>query len=239
MDQVFYTKLNNKRVIDFIDGLYESYGKLLGTAIDDYYKKGGIKGQVKIQTTFSQKFDSQEKMQEFIRKKFKNYFDNKNAVMPIEDGFEFTNESDKMKSSTTSDEVNKLIDGIFNIVSKAFNIPNGILNGNLADVKEQTNNFLTFCLDPIAQLFQNEINRKFYGKEAYLRGTYVRIDTSTIKHIDILESASNQDVLLRDGYSPNEIRRIVGTDEIDEEWANKHYITKNYSDANNLEGGGE
>ncbi|MCX4365102.1 MAG: phage portal protein [Bacilli bacterium] len=228
MNEVFYTKLNYRKVSELIDGLYASYGKLLSHAMKDYSKRGGIKGQVKLSTNFSQKFEDQEKLREYIHDKFKSYFNSANAVMPVEEGFQFT-ESDKIKSTTNSEEINKLIDEVFSITGIAFNIPKGLLMGNLADLKSSIESFQTFCLDPISNMFEDEINRKLYGKEQYLAGTYLRIDTSSLKHIDILGSASNQEALIRNGYSPNEVRKLVKFDECDEDWANTHYITKNYS----------
>lgn len=227
-NEVFYTKLNYRKVSELIDGLYSSYGKLLSHAMKDYSKRGGIKGQVKLSTAFSQRFNDQEKLRQYIHDKFKSYFDSTNAVMPVEDGFQFI-ESDKLKSTTNSEEINKLIDEIFSITGIAFNIPKGLLMGNLADLKSSIESFQTFCLDPISNMFEDEINRKLYGKDAYLSGTFLRIDTSSLKHIDILETASNQEALIRNGYSPNEVRKIVKFDQVDEEWANTHYITKNYS----------
>lgn len=228
MNEVFYTQLNHRKVSELIDGLYASYGKLLSHAIKDYSKRGGIKGKVKISTALSQKYKDQEALRQYIQEKFKSYFNSANAVMPVEDGFDFI-ESDKVKSSTDSKEINELIDEIFNITGIAFNIPKGLLLGNLADLDSSIQSFQTFCLDPIANMFEDEINRKLYGKKQYLNGSYLKIDTSSLKHIDILDTASNQEALIRNGYSPNEVRRIVKFDEVDEEWANIHYITKNYS----------
>lgn len=228
MHEVFYTKLNYKEVVKLLDGLYASYGKLLSHAMDDFQKRGGIKGQVKMSTQFSQRFKDQEALKQYIHEKFKSYFEAKNAVMPVEEGFQFT-ESDKIKSNTNSEEINKLIDEIFSITGIAFNIPKGLLLGNLAELDSSIKSFETFCLDPIANMFEDEINRKYYGKKAYLGGTYLKIDTSSLEHIDILKTASNQEALIRNGYSPNEVRRIVDFDEVDEDWANTHYMTKNYS----------
>ncbi len=228
MSEVFYTKLNFRKVVKLIDGLYASYGKLLSHAMSDFQKRGGIKGQVKLSTQFSQRFKDQEALKSYIHDKFKSYFESKNAVMPVEDGFQFI-ESDKLKSTTNSEEINKLIDEVFTITGIAFNIPKGLLLGNLADLDSSIKSFETFCLDPIANMFEDEINRKYYGKQAFLEGTRLKIDTSSLEHVDILKTASNQEALIRNGYSPNEVRRIVDFDECDEDWANTHYMTKNYS----------
>lgn len=227
-NEVIYTQLNYKKVVDLVNGLYASYGKLISHAIKDYSKRGGIKGTVKIGAQLSQRFQDQEKLREYIHNKFKNYFSSANAVMPLEDGFDFK-ESDKIKSTTDSKEINELIDEVFSITGIAFNIQKGILMGNLAELESSLKSFETFCLDPIANMFEDEINRKLYGKVCFLEGTCLKIDTSSLEHIDILKTASNQEALIRNGYSPNEVRRIVKFEECDEEWANTHYITKNYS----------
>lgn len=129
-----------------------------------------------------------------------------------------------------------MIEEIYNIVATAFNIPVGIIKGDLAEVNEQTKNFLTFCVDPIAKLYENEINRKMYGEEAYIQGSKVKVDTSRIEHVNIFDVASSLDVLTRIGFSHNDLLRVIGEELIDEEWANIHYMTKNYQ---KQEGGNE
>lgn len=105
-----------------------------------------------------------------------------------------------------------------------------ICNGDVADTSKAVDDFLAFCLDSIVELIQNEINGKHYTEDEYLKGTYMKINTQAIKHIDALDMANSVDKLISSGvYSINNILRILGEEEIDEEWANEHYITKNYS----------
>lgn len=122
-----------------------------------------------------------------------------------------------------------MINEIFSIVGIAFNIPEGIIKGNLAEVGEQTKNLLTFGgIDTIAKLYENEINRKMYGENAYREGSKVKVDTSRVEHINIFDVASSLDVLTRIGFSHNDLLRIIGEETINEKWANEHYMTKNY-----------
>ena len=89
---------------------------------------------------------------------------------------------------------------------------------------------MTFCIDPLARLLEKEINRKRNGMAGFLAGNYVRIDTTAVKHIDIFDIATPVDKLISSGtYTINDIRRVIGESYIDEEWANTHFITKNYS----------
>ena len=235
-DDVIYTKLNNKGINDIIDDLYSSYGLFLSKAIENYNLQRGIKGILKIGGLFSQKFEDSQKLQEYIKKKFENYFKYANAVLPLEDGLEFTEKSQTANTNMNTEEVIKSIDEVLNQVCVALNIPKGIIKGDLAEIKEQTNNFLTYCIDPIANMISNEFNRKYYKKEQYLQGTYLKVDTSTIEHINIFDVSNSLDVLMRIGFSNNELRTKIKEPKLNEKWADEHYITKNYS---NAEGGDE
>ena len=56
--------------------------------------------------------------------------------------------------------------------------------------------FLTFCIDPLVDTLQEEIIRKRIGRDEFLRGTKLVIDTRTIKHIDLFEAAPQIDKLV-------------------------------------------
>lgn len=226
MEDVFYLKLNNSKIKKLIDNVYSSYGTLISQCINDYKKSKGIRGKVKITTAWSQRYEDQEKLQKAIQQKFRSYFSSDNSVIPMEEGFDFA-ESER-KGATTSTEVRDMIEEIYSIVAMAFNIPIGIIKGDLAEVEEQRKNLLTFCVDPIAKLYENEINRKMYGEKAYINGSKVKIDTSRVEHINIFDVASSLDVLTRIGFSHNDLLRTIGEELIDEKWANEHYMTKNY-----------
>ena len=74
------------------------------------------------------------------------------------------------------------------------------------------------------------------------QGTYLKIDTKCIKHVDLLSVATAIDKLIGSGaFCINDIRKAVGDEPINEAWANQHFITKNYETVENaltaLEGG--
>ena len=120
-----------------------------------------------------------------------------------------------------------MVDDIIDFVSMAFHVPKGMLKGDVVDVSKQTDNFLMFCINPLIELITDEINRKFYTKEEYLSRTYLKVDTSRIKYVDITELANACDVFFRIGVnSINDILRMLGREPIDEEWADMRYVTK-------------
>lgn len=134
-------------------------------------------------------------------------------------------------------------DDVFDFTARAIGIPPSILKGDVQDNSKAIDELLTVALDPLAGSLESEINRKKYGK-AVLKGSRCMVDTSHVKHVDIFSNATQIDKLVQSGtHTINMILRAMGQPQINEEWANQHFITKNYSTVqdllNSLEGGGE
>ena len=97
------------------------------------------------------------------------------------------------------------------------------------------NNLISFCINPLANLIENEINAKFYSETDFLNGNYIKINTKKIKSVDIHKIAISLDKLLASGtFSINECREFIDLENINEKWAEKHFITKNYQDVENI-----
>ena len=240
MNDVLYLKLNNKKIKKLIDGLYNSYGTLISSAMDSYKKSKGIRGKYKISSNWSQKYKDQEELQKVIRSKFKSYFSSDNAVLPLEEGFDFIeSNSDGTKKLIASSEITQLIDEVFNVVAVAFNMPIGVLKGDISQNKEIIKSLLTFNIKPYARMLENEINRKFYGEKEYIAGNRVRVDTKNVQYINIFENANALDVLFRMGFSYNEIMTRLDEEQLDEKWANEHFITKNYMNVQEMTSNGK
>jgi len=90
-------------------------------------------------------------------------------------------------------------------------------------------------------MISEEANRKRFGKVAYLSGSYLKIDTTCIKHIDIFSISEAFDKLIASGgYSIDELRIKSGDVPLNKPWSKKHWITKNYQDIEITDGkGGE
>ena len=113
----------------------------------------------------------------------------------------------------------------------AFLIPPVLLRGLVVGVGDAHRRFLSQCIDPLMDQLAEEINRKRYGYEAWRNRSYLQIDTSAIEHFDLFGNAANIEKLIGSGYSYNDVQRAAGGREIDEPWANEHFITKNFADA--------
>ncbi|PFW52671.1 phage portal protein [Bacillus cereus] len=241
--EVFHFKLNDRNIMQVIDGMYNSFGKLLASSIDYYKRKNNKRLLIKGDFLRAQDKATQEAINEMFENQLQNWFnaDKVGSAFQLQNGYEFEDMSDSkngVSNNSTSRDISDLISDIFNYVAIAFHVPIGILKGDVADIEKQMDSFLAFCINPIAELIQDEFNRKMYTKEEYIHRTYLKIDTTKIKVVDITKLATALDKLFAiGGLSINDILIILGREPIEEEWANKRFVTKNYREADNLEGG--
>lgn len=127
-----------------------------------------------------------------------------------------------------------MIDDIFDFTAKAFAIPPVLLGGQVAGTEDAQNRWLTQCIDPLMENIQEEIVRSRYGLKDWKAGTTLKIDTSTLVHFDLFTNAANIEKLIGSGYSFNDIRKASGQEPIQEGWADEHFITKNFAEANSI-----
>lgn len=243
---VLRIRLNNAKVKDIIDGVYSEYGKLISSSIRNYNRSNSKKLWVKIGTNFQQ-FETQEILNEdgttttkfdfimddLFKNRLKSYFDEGDSATPIEEGLEIVEpQSDGgVPSSQKKDtrDINNLFDDTVNMVADAFGIPRGLLKGDVADIEGMTENFITFCINPLANLIEDEANRKLFGQHRMAQNSKLKVMTDLIKTYDATKLAAASEALFRiSAINPNDVRRWMRMERINEPWANEYAITKNY-----------
>lgn len=239
--EVLYFQLNNKKVKNVIDDLYGSYGKLLSAAMNYYKRSNALRVKLSLKGNFSQDDESQEEREKMFNEQLKRFLEAEGAAaLPLQDGITLEELENLSNSGRTSRDIRALVDDIIDFVSMGFLIPKGLIKGDLADVEGQTDNFLMFCIIPIAELIEDEGNRKIYKKDGYLNRDYLKVDTRFLKYVDIVKLATALDKLFSSGtHNTNENRRLVGAEPIDEDWAEEYHITKNYESIKEVLKGGE
>ena len=178
-------------------------------------------------------------------RKTKNFFEKENAVLPLFDGYEYTDISQNVKtySSESTRDIKALADDIYDFTARAFSFPPSLAKGDVQDTEKAVDELLTFVVDPLVKILQTEINRKRYGLNGIKKGDYIKINTLAVKHIDIFDIATPMEKLISSGvFTINDILKVLKMQTIEEEWAEQHFITKNYATIqdllNNLGGGG-
>lgn len=239
--EVLHFKLSDENVLKIINSLYEGYGKLIGSAINIYKRNNAKRFLVKGKFLKSHNEKEQEAANELFNRQFKSWLeaDQAGAMMHIGENLTLEDMSASLKGNSTianSRDIRALIDDIFDFVALGFHVPKSMLKGDLADIEKQTDNFIMFCIKPLATLLNAEFNRKIFNKADYLERTYLKIDTSKIKILDVVNVATAADKLFAIGVNTiNDNLRMLGREPIDDEMADERFVTKNYSVLDNIE----
>lgn len=235
-NQVIYLKLNDENVKKILNSINTNFNNLIQYTEKAYRKSRGEKGTMSISAMASNSPNFQAQTEKLFNEDFKNYFEADNAVLPLYEGYDYKAHADKSYSNDTTRDIRALIEDVFDMTARALSFPPALAKGDVQDTSKAIDEALTICIEPLVKMIETEINAARNGKKV-LQGNYIKINTHTIKHQDILEAATAIDKLIGSGvYSINGILELLGESTIDEPWANYHFITKNYGQ---LTGNGE
>jgi HK97 family phage portal protein len=238
---VIHLKLNDRNIMQLIDALNSSYGKLITSAMNIYKRSNAKRVVLKGNFLRPQTDAEQQLINDMFDNQFKAWFeaDKAGAVFQLQEGYSLDDMSGSGKSgtaATNSRDIRALADDIFDYVAMGLHIPRGLLKGDLADIEKQIDSLLMFRINPLAELITDEFNRKMYSKEEYLKRTYTKVDTSRIKILDVVNIATAADKFFAIGVnSINDNLRMLGREPINEKWADKRFVTKNYQTIENIE----
>lgn len=241
--EVLYLKYNNFILTNLLSRMCESYSKLIDYSQQRYVKSVGHKGILKIKASATNDKEFQKKFNDMMNSNFKQYFKSQDAVLPLYDGFDYS-EPQTEAGKTTNSEINdieKLKNEAFATVGNALHIPPAIISGTASQLSDAVDAFIANAVDPLAQMFEEEITKKRYGETEFLKGNYMLVDTTTVKHIDAITSANNIDKAIACSVlNPYQAQRYCNILPCSEEWAKNYYMTKNYQTAElSLKGGEE
>lgn len=228
--EVLYLRLAEQNMRLLVNGLYTTYQKLIDYGMRSYKKSRGTKGTISIDTVEAGKIDFKDAYAGLKNGEFRTFAEAENAVLPLYRGMNYTDLGSKTYSNEGTRDIRAMIDDVSDFTAKAFGIPPALLSGEVQGTSDAMDHFLTFCVDPLCDMLQEEIVRKRYGMKGFSKGDYMKIDTKCIRHVDLLSVSGAIDKLIASGaFCVNDIRVLVGEETIDEPWARQHFMTKNYS----------
>lgn len=230
--EVFHFELHSEKIRNVVEGINNSYSKLIEASQKNYKRNNSRRGALKVPTNYKKTPEGQKELDDLFRDKFKKFFDAENgAVLPLTEGFEYKELSSNVgvKGGSDNKEIRAFINDVFDFVAMAFQVPPQLIKGDIADTEKAVKNFLTFCINPLAELLMDEINRKLYGKKMFLERTYLRIDTTRIRSVDIKDIAGALETLLRIGaYTIDDCLKALGLEPLETDWSQTRFMTKNY-----------
>lgn len=141
------------------------------------------------------------------------------------------------KNALTSNDIKALKDEVFTNTAIALGIPKSVFYGEVSEKSDANNEFITYACEPVIEIINNAVNGSWLSQDEYFRGDRILLNTSRVKHIDVIENAGGLDKLYQNGWSHNDILKLLGIPKVDEDWADERRFTKNYS--SELKGGEE
>lgn len=229
MSEVFYISYPNENAESLKAGLLRRYDSIIASAADSVENGNGNKVFLTIPGAARGMADFDEKYKELMNDRFKSFFREKNAVIPLWNGMQATF-SGSSGTKASVDDITKLMNDGMTRAAQAYKISPALLTGEIAGIKEAINLTLTSAIDPLAAATSEQISIKINGLSGIVKGDYAVVDTSNIKHIDIFDIASAVDKLIGSGFAtPDETRVFAGLQPTGEKAMQQHYFTKNYS----------
>lgn len=225
---VLHLKLNHTNIRPIVNGLYQSYYRMVSAAMKAYAWDRGQHWKVHV-AQMAQGDDGWAKtFQQMIQDQVKPFLDSDGAILPEFEGYTYENVGGKLGGDTR--DIRAMIEDIFDFTARGFLIPAVLTNGKVEGTADANTRFLTNCIDPLCDQLQEEIVRKRYGYDQWKRGNYLRIDSSSIIHFDLFANAANVEKLVGSGaYTINDVRRAANQATINEPWADEHFMTLNIS----------
>lgn len=227
-EDVMHLSLTHTNIKAVIDGMYQSYYRLYDAAVRAYTWGQGKHLKVHVEQSASADKEWQNAFQQMIQDQIKPFLESNGAILPEFDGYKYEHFGKPGGEKGDTRDVRALVDDIFAFTAKALLIPVVLIDGKVEATGDARQRFLTDCIDPICDQWQEEANRKRYGYKEWKKGNYLRVDSSSITHFDLFANAANVEKLVGSGaFSINDILKAANRAPINEPWADKHYMTKN------------
>ena len=237
-ENTIYYSLKNSKLKTASESFKVNTAKLLKASQKSFIKANTPKWRLKSPGQQPTLIDAETKKpisrEDYKEKITEGLMSDEEAIVLLSEYFDLENLSQNNSKSLTDFE------GIFkkigDTVAQNWNIPLDVFYGSKTEKSTGTNDFITMCVDLYFELLEDGFNSSLVGKEDFLKGEYIKFNRLNINHKDLIDKASGWDKLISNGFSFNQLSKFLGLPTIDEDWANEHYITKNYA---NVKGGAE
>lgn len=206
------------------------YEKLMGSAAKRFQNADGERGILKIDANARGDKNFDDTFKKYQNQYFKDYFSNKNAVLPLFHGYEYTAQNISKAGTYTNDlsAVKTLADEAISRAAQVFGIPPSYIRGDASGIADAQSAMMTNCIKPLAAALSAELTGCIYDRRDVREGGYIFVDTGNILHHDLIGSASGIDKLIGAGWTLNEARRALGQHKLPDADADRRFITRNY-----------
>ncbi len=230
IENSIYYSIKNDKLTTASNNFSKNTAKILSTASKSFIKANTPKWRLKFPGGQPTMMDIETKQpisyDDYKKKITEGLISEEEAIVLLSEAFDLINLN--KESNKNLDDFDKTVKSIGDTVARNWNIPLDIFYGSKTEKSTGTNDFISLAVEPHCKNLEDGFNIGFVGKNDYLKGEYISINRNDIIHKDILECANGIDKLTADGFSRNEINKLLGLPRIDEPWADEHNLTKNY-----------
>lgn len=231
--EVYHFKLETN-INTLLDETYSKYAEIMAYAIKSYTRSNSEKYKLVLSSLKAGDEEFQKTFNEVIKKQLEDFIKNDNAVYPQFEGYDLQKMPSTKEAKDSKDFI-QLRQDTFETVASTLKMPVKMLYGDMNNVEEVVNQFLTFTVDPLAKSMSEEITRKSMNFKDWKNGNYIKIDTTSVNHIDILNVGEKVDKLISSGTTNiDEVRVRIGLNELNTDFSKQFWITKNYDTVENL-----
>lgn len=231
--EVFFFEQENRDIRQLVNVLNVEYGKLISAAIDAYRRGHAEKYKLVLENIEAGNQTFAKQYREVIKGQLETFLNSDRAVYPQFRGQVL--ERMPNQDQATSDDIIHIRKEIFESVAQAFKIPLSMMYGNITNVNDIVKTFLTFGLDPVANIISTEFTRKMYPYDEWKNGNFIKVDTSQVNHVSILEVADKVDKAIGSGFaSIDDMRLQVGWEPLETDYSEAHFMTRNYAPADEM-----
>lgn len=237
--EVIRLNYRNTELKKMLNSLDDSYGKLFNRLVQVSLRTNQIRGTAKLSGSLAKDKNAQEYLQTFVDKIFAAFENKSVAVVPVQDGMDYSELSREQNTRSQIDELNKVYDEYLDSVLEVIGIHPSLVKGDMADVSKHQDNYILNVIQPLVEQVTDEINRKFYTMEEIHSGSRMKPSAFKLRYISIFDVGAQAEKLVGSTITnPNEVRDVAGLDELDIEELNQFYMTKNNENIT-LKGGDE
>lgn len=235
MDDVWFIKYNNDNLTTYTNQLLSDYANLFSRMISFAMRNKQLRATVDFSGTTS--FDNQapkddangnkkeNPAQKFIDKLFSAFRDNDIAIVPLQKGIKYDEVSSQYSGADQAfSDITAVRKEAVDSVAEILGIPPVLIHGAQAEVGQSKQELLDYCITPLNQKIEDELNAKAIQKASYDND---KVTVWGLNKPDPFEQSEAIDKLTAVGnLSRNEIRAHFGYDPVD--GGDDYYMTKNY-----------
>jgi HK97 family phage portal protein len=226
MDDVWYLSYSNSKLSRYINDLGQEIGKLYERIMQVQMRNGQIRGTVDVKTTASFDKKKAEKLQTFINKIYKSFKTKSVAVVPQQDGMSYTELTNTVGvQNQSSTELKSIQDQMTDTVANLIGVPPALIHGENEKLDSNIKSYLDFCLTPLIETIQDELNAKLFTPNEYARGRHVQVVGLNKRDLFSVSEAVDK-LISSSGFNPNEVRKELGYEP--REGGDEFVLTKNY-----------